>query len=993
MKVKSLVTSILCTLMLFSTVSYAENTISIKDEKDFFVASSTKSMKENVFSEFPMSIDKTIENNMEMSLHFWYEKDIATYDAVRLVITDYNTGDTVLEKELTESDNYAVLNSVENDRTYIAVVDEIKDGEESHYGGLIKTKYDTADFPVNMTIAGNRIANNQGETFNFVAIKKVEDRILCTHSEDEECNEDCEYTVDKIMPNELDSFYGELDSNSLYEIQVNANKNGKDRQYRAYISTYPDGADLGIFTRGFAFLPISDENSIESAEAKMSSDIRDGENEIQVRKTYDDYGDFDNTFKYVTYQELVYSPLYSTGNTVIEWVVPEQGDYWIETVGNLDTKIYMFWEDSKGNIVNNPTLDKNGGVGENARVELNILAGEKCYFVVEIESGGEGKAGFRIVRNPLDSSYGDGISGYYSDLQKLYQKNNYSNIKNPNCKVAYNGDVNVFVYDVKEGEGWLEFNNVETPLSVKIESITGLTDGIDDKWTETTFIVPANVSQYLYKYNFQNFTNNMEYEKPDKTKIQRYMRYITIKQVSVLGANDSGYYTPRSYAYGFNFYDSKCPDILAANSDTKNSTPFKAYDLTNELPYESRNQLTINKGTGDWFKFTTGDAGGDLEIVLGAISPSSDNQNVDENGIASDAAYTYQYRANVYSSVQPGSTEGSWKTSKDVGTTVSYDGYSVITCENLIKNNTYYIKISTPKSTQYSSFHTYDLDINVKTPRAVLSSNVELQKNLATEITDLSGFLNTIMENMVCYVGTDEISDSEALTNVELFYNNELLTADTVNAMGVGTYPITVKYKGVEATGGVVTLSVAQSSDVVEVPVEAVAEGMNEYDWLQAAKTLANVRLLKEGREKSTLLNDDVADSLGIDVDNPVRGTLYKTLQATYLFYTNGTSKSGTTFIRATNAGMVTEEQLYSRLSDGNVVVMQLGDVTDKTNVSKMRYVVICGVDKTSHKVKIYDPLNVSELLKWYDTSVLFDGGYVDGDSNIKFTGSVIYNG
>jgi len=57
-----------------------------------------------------------------------------------------------------------------------------------------------------------------------------------------------------------------------------------------------------------------------------------------------------------------------------------------------------------------------------------------------------------------------------------------------------------------------------------------------------------------------------------------------------------------------------------------------------------------------------------------------------------------------------------------------------------------------------------------------------------------------------------------------------------------------------------------------------------------------------------------------------------------------------------------------------------------------MRYLIITGVNKTAHQLRIYDPTKVisSQRNKYYPTNTVINGGYVTNNSNVKFSGVII---
>lgn len=992
MKFKSLTASIICAAMMASSVSFAETISTETIESPAISELPAETNSESIYAEFPMSIDKTIEKDMGMSLHLQYEKDMTDIDEVAVTIVDFDSKDIIFDESLTEDNDYICLSSVENDKTYLVEVSETTDGVSETYAGMIKTKYVPTDFPVNMTLGNKCIENNQGETFSHILMKKVGDNPSCNHEEDEECNENCSIAskITKIMPEELNTFYSTLDSNCFYELQVKAYKGERDTRYAGYISTYPGGEDMGIFTRGFSFSKISNETNMETALMNISNEFATYSTNSTRAKDLDSYGDFADAFEYVRYIDMLYEPLNDFGNRIIKWIVPEYGSYIIETVGNVDTLIYMFNGDSNGDPINSPSIERDGGAGENVRIELQSLAGEVFYFVTEVESGDRGNCAFRIKRvdDDGDSIDPDGISGYESDVKAMYGAGTFSNALNPNCEIAYDGDTDIFVYDANTGEGWMEFINPETTLKVKVSSVVTEGDYFDDTWQETTFTVNQNTVQYLSVHDFSSD-----------------VYYIDVRQSSVRAQTNSGYLTPVSYDYGFNFYDAKHKDSLegASNATNGDNYPIYAHDITSELPnYECNNQLTIHKGDSDWFKFTTGPQGGDLEIKIYETEPSPDNQNIidEENETTSDATYEYTYTAYIYEDVVTNEGSTSWSSSGDIANIELVENgertYCKATVDDMLPNNTYYIRIRYNRSSQYSSYHTYDLSINVSSPSAVLNGNVTLSHTVGTALTDLSAFYNTVMESLTCYDGSTAIDDTIALNDVTLYYNNAELTADVVNSLSAGPYPIVVKYKGIEATGGTVTLNVTTgtSNRIILNNITRVEAIEVEWDWAAAAKMAADNKLIREGKSASTKVIQEAIIAVNSE-DLMSRATIDKTVSAAKFFYNDGASTNGYSFVSNNINVDTAENELYNHITAGKAVIMLLTSTNDPTDMSLARYVVLCGIDIVNHQYGIIDPFDdyidpqTGSNINWYDQSIFYNGGYA-GNSDLRFTGKII---
>ena len=282
--------------------------------------------------------------------------------------------------------------------------------------------------------------------------------------------------------------------------------------------------------------------------------------------------------------------------------------------------------------------------------------------------------------------------------------------------------------------------------------------------------------------------------------------------------------------------------------------------------------------------------------------------------------------------------------------------------------------------------------ITTPNPTATLDGNVSLTHTIGNDISSLSDMLNAVMTQMTCTLYGETVADSTAISDVELYYDNNVLTTDIVNSLTAGSYTIVPKYKGVAATGGTVTLTVSEatSQNRVEVSFSTQECGVEEYDCFHCAKILANFRLSSEGSATTTLTEEDAAVYFNYDPEFPERVSLYKTLQATGYFYTNGQSASTAGFSRITNSAQLTEDDLYTRVASNKIVIMQLSNSSAPTDVTQMRYLIVCGVDTSTHQLKIYDCNKPSQKTAWYDTSLFTEGGYVEDNLNIKFNGSIV---
>lgn len=951
MTIKKLLSGVLCASMLLSSFTFAsanEAPTSADSWNYNLVSESSK----DLYADFPMIINKSIGKDMSLSMQFQYLKNISADDTVEITITDLSDNSVVENYELTEDNNFIIWNDVENNKYFSISVAENINGVENMFNGYINTKFVPTDFPVNMTLGNKEYALNNGEEFSAVAIKKIGVHANCDHDDDTECVATCKTSgvLDLLAANELDTFYSSLDDNSYYEMQVEASLEGQFEHYQGFISTYPGGEDLGVFTRGYTFSlnPVS----------PVSVASVDPYGIATAAVTPDDY-DFSTAYEYVYYRNENISSLDYDSELMVKWVVPETGSYTIETIGNVDTMWYEFTvNNDTGDVYDTVYTRRTGGTGGNVSRTISILEGQIKYFVLNLEDGDVGPCAFRIIRNDISNM--DSIPAYRDEVQANYDNGIFSSITNPNCTISYNGDVNVFAYDVSKGNGYLQFSQVGTPLTIEIYTIYDRVGGFDKLWKESTLTAGNYAAVNNLVHNFS-----------------KEIHYIDIKQTSVPATTSEDYFSRPTYTYNFNFFDprKKDADDVSAN-DIYGDSPVHPVNIT--CPY-TNNTRTLHRGESDWFVFTA-ESAGDLTVKL----------NKATNG--------NQYDVALYDEIEIDSYDPpAWYIPTNIGSVESYDSYQELTYSGLVQGKQYYIEVDRPDSNTYSSVHPYTIEVYVTSPNptAVLANNVILSYVKGTATPDISSFKNSVMDQMTCTLYGENVDDSVAVDDVELYYNNNVLTSDVVSNMSVGTYNIVPKYQGVAATGGTVTLNVSeQIVEQVEVSIPTPYQYTVEFDGLTCAQVLANLKLANDNQSATTLDVSDVAALLNIDEDYPERTSRSNTFKATCYFYTNGTSASSNAFINLNNATAVSEDALYDMIDNGNVAIMHLADSTDKTNKEKMRYVIICGVNKTTHQLKVYDCLeyNQSNRLRWVSTSSIFDGGYISSNSNVKFSGSIIVN-
>ena len=274
-------------------------------------------------------------------------------------------------------------------------------------------------------------------------------------------------------------------------------------------------------------------------------------------------------------------------------------------------------------------------------------------------------------------------------------------------------------------------------------------------------------------------------------------------------------------------------------------------------------------------------------------------------------------------------------------------------------------------------------------PTATLSNNVILTHTIGDSITSTDTLIDELMNSLTCYINGVAVSDEIASADVKLYYNDSELTPAMINVMAAGTYPLVAKYQDVVVTGGTINLEVsaAQSEDNIimldNLPLESVTNA--SWDWAATARILANTRLLREGTQQTTYTVQQAIMAVKTG-GYTTRGTIEEVVKAANYFYSGG-SQDTYNFINDTISVSTAENTLANALQSGQTVIMQLTSISNPTDVGSMRYIILCGINLTTHEYIVFDPVLNQTITVSQDT--IHTGGY-NGNSDLKFTGQVI---
>ena len=943
-----------------------------------------ESGSEVLYESFPFIVDSTRRNNMGMDLYFQYLKNISDDSSVNVKITDTSNDSIVINKTLSNGDLSVYFSEIPNEKIYLVEVTENLDGQVKNYTKYIETKFLPADFPVNMTLGDTVINNNFGEEFTHIMYRKIEETQEEIIEETETAveiegieEENVSSQTNVVDATEINSFYNDLDTNSYYELQVQTD----DNRYYGYISTYPNGDDMGVVTRGYEMRDSLAVAGIYSLDNSLSVISNTNTIPSYVTNNAVEYNRYRN--EYINFEGSNYEKVY-------RFVYPETGEYTFETIGNADTTMLIYHK-INGVYDGYVGRDTNSGTGNNAKRSYEWLVEEdhivEAYIYIEWMDG-ETDAAFRVVRNDYENV--DDHTNYFDEIRSQTALGQYSNITN-SSRLNYHGDVDLYAYNVNSGYGYVEIVN------------------IDDFWTNQ--VIAANIYQegtdpnhdYDTNWWYDSASSANVMSEPNRVDFDEGVYYFEVLQninsMPLYGnepdIDDEGntinpetrpnYFEDYICLYNFNFYDSKHKDTLDATSTTNSGNNVPIY--ATEIPFTATsewNNLTLHKGDSDYFKFTTGSSGGNVIVT------------VDCNDMPS--LYNFAYIPHLYDGevIQCVIRENGTISTSNIVDMASYTTVgrkNILTYDNLAPNHTYYIRTTRPSNTQYSSYYPYKLKVEFEVfdvPSAILENNVSLSHTVGSNITSTDAFLTTVMQNLTCKINGVDVADATAQADVQLYYNNNVLTADMVNVMNAGTYNIVAKYQGVEATGGTITLTVTEpvsDSNILEISGVVNQRVSSVKDWAAAAKLIANIRLNREGETLSTMDITELATTIKPDGG---RGDTEDVASAANYVYAQalGLTETCDDFREFGIDQYSLRDDIEYYIGEGSALILQLVNNTAPTDMSNARYIVVIGINLDTDEVKVVDP-SKNNNGTWVALSTLINGGY-NGNTNLVYNGTVI---
>lgn len=491
---------------------------------------------------------------------------------------------------------------------------------------------------------------------------------------------------------------------------------------------------------------------------------------IQIESLPDDY--FSNIYEYKYYENVRGTLTEDHDHQVFSWTVPEQQEYTIETTGNFATRLTEYTVNSNGEIIYSGTYTNDNNDNINASTKITAQVGRKYYFVIDAANTRD------LFRNEtptffrIRSEYNDLIDDYtnYTDTANdNAETGNYSNYVKKNCKIDYDGDVDVFVYNGCIGNGTIEFENADLPLNVTVYTLPSAND-FGEQQRVKTFNIDSSGP----------LPQPITFSKNERV-------FIVIKQ------DQTGNYDEINSKYTFRYYAPNKMDQydLNANSEYGN-VPMYASDLGLGFHIE---YPTLHYNDYDYYTFTPEYDGTEITATLGSTSSN------------------LLYDINLYENVLIDPSQPTLYPTNPIASGIKEDNKKILKYNELKSGTKYYLEVKSPSpKTIYDSQNPYELTVIKKnTYSAVLKNDIILEHTAGNDINTTKDFFDIIIQNIECKVSDSIIPSDEARGHIQLIYNDRALSYSDINKLEPGEYPIIVKFYGDAATGGTVILKVSEA--------------------------------------------------------------------------------------------------------------------------------------------------------------------------------------
>jgi len=226
--------------VLYSYITEDGNTVNVTQadlDAEHWNYAALGDVPTNVYADFPMEIEKFVDDYSNIQLALTYLKLLGSSDSANLKIIDIFDDNEIASYDI--NDAFMYTDALEAGRDYALVLTETIDGETNEYYKEVTVQNVSAEMPDYITDAPE-------DCESTVLVGNIAD-LKSSESIDEDGNIVIDSTMkryEKVAASEFASYCNTLSDDAIYKIYT---KDENDNRYTGFISTYEGGSDLGIY--------------------------------------------------------------------------------------------------------------------------------------------------------------------------------------------------------------------------------------------------------------------------------------------------------------------------------------------------------------------------------------------------------------------------------------------------------------------------------------------------------------------------------------------------------------------------------------------------------------------------------------------------------------------------------------------------------------------------------------------------------------------------
>lgn len=678
------------------------------------------------FEDFPVKLDKQVYGNAQLRINATYLKNVRADEEVNFSVVDRNTNEVFYSQNFTANTEDLEIENIPMDKTFNLIVKSVYEGIETQNVAVIETYYGKATMPNNISIS-EMITENPAEV-------RIKDMTLGTvFEEDENGNAVLNRNVTYIQSSELKGYYDAINDNHLYNVQTNQD----GELYKGYMTKNPEYSCDYVFSPRYDYYLEEDYIIAATMPSTFASDP-------EVYQPYVDY--------------VLADGMYAVENFTDQWVrlnsnriarayqiyLPVTGEYRFKTYSNGYNEIYYATSTTSSSFDANTEWR---AVADASVGKSMIYAEDQWLFIIC-------SANYALTDVVLNVQCNGSTDNVCNFIHQTNAENTFATMDTVlNYALEYPGDVDVFMPNC----------TLDGYYSVLLSS------SVNRKIELTTYAIDDDGYAFYEEYDTVNIQTGesvlIDYSWPVSTNT-RYFMLVKNNPLS-LGIGN----------YTIEIRSTSCPDQYENN----NSETYATDLLTLTSPLQN---ATMGVGDKDYYKFTVGAGGADVEIRASATCDHAALKNM----------ILYAQNSDVYIT----------------GETVNGENVIQTTVPG---NDTYILWMRLNKNSQYCPGHPYILSWTISEPySAVVNSPVSLTATAGGVNMQLL-LLAMTASSMSFYDNGTSVNAQTAMANLKLYYiDNDVkteLTQEALDSLGVGVYNLTAEYYGVQATGETITLTVS----------------------------------------------------------------------------------------------------------------------------------------------------------------------------------------